>query len=481
MEERFGRWWILGLLVVYLLLAAWIPAVDDEVYYWCWSKELQWSYYDHPPMSAYLIRLSTTLLGDTVVGFRLPACIASAFVVYVISRLTRSKPILLGVVLCPPFNLGAILITPDSPLVMFWAAYVWWSFELHRRLHAHEGVTSEEFVPRTGRQLTIVFWILGGVILGCGVLSKYTMGLAVPTSFVSLLLCKQSWKKWFPGYVFHGVVSFIVASPILIYNIGQNFEPLLFQWRHVAQRSSSPLFSAGGFVGGQMLLFGTMPFFLLPWVCVHFRQLCRNPRLRICTCFYAIPLVFFLYKSTQTRLEGNWALVCFVSFWPVASVWYQTIRQSRCWRWSTALAFLPPAVVTVLGTIHLITPLSIVPISQDRAYRQIAMNEASRAIADKIRERGENLPVYCGSYQMTSQLRFQSLDARQINGVSSRASHFTRPPQHLTDVNRAYVVAGAPLLDKFCDGFPTPDTVADIPIEYRGKTDVTLHLYLYAK
>src|SRR5665213_568710 len=57
-------WWILGLFAVYLILAAVLPALDDEVYYWCWAKELQWSYYDHPPMTAVLIRLSTSLFGD---------------------------------------------------------------------------------------------------------------------------------------------------------------------------------------------------------------------------------------------------------------------------------------------------------------------------------------------------------------------------------------------------------------------------------
>ncbi len=510
MDGEIKRWWIVALFVAYLCLAAIIPVFDDEFYYWCWSRELQWSYYDHPPLTAVLIRLSTTLFGNSMVGFRIPACIGSAFVVYVISRLTPSKPIFWGAMLSPLFTLGAVLITPDAPLVAFWAAYVWWLVELHRRLTptststnltdsdlANSGpstgnpIAPSEVVrqfsdatpkaePEPPQGITFRWWLLGGAILGFGVLSKYTMGLAVPAAFVSLLLAWRPWREWLPGYIFHGVVAFAVASPILIYNIGQNFEPLLFQWRHVAEKSPSGLLSFGDFVGAQMLLFGTLPFTLFPWVCIHFRRLCRDPRLRLCACFYALPLAFFLYKSTQTRLQGNWAFVCFVSFWPLASDWYESVRASKSWRWSTASAFLPPGLAVLFLVMHGLTPLSVVPIQADRLYRQIAINSAGRELTRKIRAIGERLPIYTDTYQMTSLLRFHSLDAHQIDGLT-RPSHFTRPPHHLTDVSRAYVVSDLPLDAKFSADFGPPEKLATVPVEFRGKIDRTLNLWLYSK
>ncbi len=508
MDERIRLFRIAILFVVYLVLAAILPAVDDEVYYWCWAKELQWSYYDHPPMTAVLIWLSTSLFGDSVLGFRIPACIGSAFVVYVISRLTPFKPFVWAVVFSPLFTIGAVLITPDSPLVMFWAAYLWWLVDLHQRLTPEPDAGTLKSAPlataneagadnvspvTAATQEPIATngsparhgpswgnWLIGGVILGCGVLSKYTMGLAVPTAFISLLLARRPWKEWLPGYVFHGVVAFVVASPILIYNIGQHFEPLLYQWQHVAEKPSSALLSLGDFVGVQMLLFGTMPFFLLPWVFYHFPALSRNPRLRVCACLYALPLAFFLYKSTQSRLQGNWALICFISFWPVASEWYQSVRGSKAWRWSTAAAFLPPVLAVLAVTVHLIWPIPLVPIRGDRVYRQIALNEATRVVADEIRKLGEPLPVYADSYQMTSLLRFQSLGVNQIDGLT-RPSHFTRPPRRLTDVNRAYVVTENPLPPEFCKGFPPPELVATVPVDYRGVTDRTFRVWRYSR
>ena len=461
--------------VIYLVLAALLPAADDEVYYWCWSKDLQWSYYDHPPMTALLIRLSTAVFGDSIFAIRVPACVASAFALYVISRLTDSRPLIWGVLLTPVFTFLAVLITPDSPLLMFWTGYLLWLVELHRRMEP-----SIDRLPEDAQGADLRWWLIGGIILGGGVLSKYTMGLAVPVAFVSLLLTRQPWQHWLKGYIFHGVVAFAVASPILIYNVQQNFEPLLFQWRHSAQKTPNALISIVEFIGIQILAFGTLPFYLFPWVISRFTRLSQNPKLRVCACLYALPLAFFLYKSTQTRLEGNWALVCFVSFWPLAAEWYESVRESKFWRRSTAAAFLPPLIAVILVFMHLIWPFWFVPIKPDRFHRAFAINSATREVARLIRERNDSLPVYTDSYQMTAWLRFQKLPAQQIDGLT-RPSHFTRPPRRLTDVDRAYVVTNRPLPYEFADGFGSPVLVGSVPIEVRGTPDGVLNIRLYAK
>jgi len=462
-----------AILVVYLILAAVLPVADDEVYYWCWSKDLQWSYYDHPPMTAFLIRLSTAVFGDSIFGFRVPACVASVFVLYVIRRLTPSTPLLWGVILSPLFTIGAVMITPDSPLLMFWAAYLWWLVAIHQRLE-------ESTEPPDGRGVTLGWWLLGGVILGCGVLSKYTMGLAVPTGFVSFLLLRRSTKPWMPGYILHGVVSFLVASPILIYNIQQSFEPLKFQLLHSSQSTPNALRSIVEFVGVQILLFGTMPFFLFPWVIASAGRLCQSPRLRVCACLYALPLAFFLYKSTQARLEGNWALVCFVSFWPLAAEWFVHVPVTNFWRRSAPWAFVLPGLASVVVFVHWLWPLPFVPPKLDRIHRQVAIDTATREVARKIREHGESIPVYTNSYQMTSWLRYQSLNAQQIDGLT-RPSHFTRPPRRLTDVDRAYVVTNEPLREEFSKGFGRPKLIASIPVEVRGVQDNVLNVRLYTR
>src|SRR5713226_2578173 len=62
---------ILALVALRLGAAAWTPLTFDEAYYWMWSKHLAFGYYDHPPGVAAVIRLGTTIGGDTNFGVRL--------------------------------------------------------------------------------------------------------------------------------------------------------------------------------------------------------------------------------------------------------------------------------------------------------------------------------------------------------------------------------------------------------------------------
>ena len=49
--------------VMGLLLAATVPLLPQEAYYWSWSRHPDWSYFDHPPLATYSIGLTTALLG----------------------------------------------------------------------------------------------------------------------------------------------------------------------------------------------------------------------------------------------------------------------------------------------------------------------------------------------------------------------------------------------------------------------------------
>ena len=293
--------------LAYCLFASFVPPFDDEFYYWCWSESLQLSYYDHPPMTAYLIRASTAVFGSSLVALRLPACVASAFVLGVILALSKPKSIAPWLLVTPPFCFGAVLITPDTPLILFWAAYLAWLVCVHERFNTN---TPDGGIP-------LHWWLVGGLILGCGVLGKYTTGLAVPAGCLSFLLAGRI-RAWIAGYVLHGLVAFLVASPILIHNIRHDFVPILYQWKHSMGTTDPNLKRFGEFVGIQIVLAGTMPFVLLPWVLANARRFAADPRLRVCLCLYGFPILFFLYKATRGPLEGNWALVSYIAFWPLA-------------------------------------------------------------------------------------------------------------------------------------------------------------------
>lgn len=453
---RDRRLWqgLVGLFVCYLGLTQVVPVADDEFYYWCWAKDLQLSYYDHPPLVGWMIAASTALFGDTVFAVRLPACVASVTVFAVIASLSPSRALLPGLVLTPVFSLGAVIVTPDTPLLLFWSLYALWLVAAHRRLDA------------TGRIPGWV-WLVGGVVLGLSALGKYTTGLAVPAGFLSFVLARQSLRNWLPGYVAHGFVSAIVFLPVIMYNLQRDFAPLRYQWAHsMANPDPGGWGTFGEFVGVQLLLFGTAPLILFPWVLARWRMLAADPVTRVCGCLYAVPFAFFLYKAHRGPLEGNWALASYIGFWPLAAVWYLRVRHNTAGRWLAAASFAIPTIAVVLCIAHLVHPLPLLTPERDRVTRQPIRLAVARQVAADARTEG--LPVYCSTYQWTAILRFYGADARQIDGVS-RPSHFTTPSRHLTDSDRALVFEEAPLPDAETVGFGTPEVVGAYPLIVRGK------------
>ncbi len=65
-----------------------IKLYADETYYWVWSQKLSLSYFDHPPMVAYMIKM-TTLFSDEPFFVRLPAVLLVSATAYILYKLAR--------------------------------------------------------------------------------------------------------------------------------------------------------------------------------------------------------------------------------------------------------------------------------------------------------------------------------------------------------------------------------------------------------
>ncbi|MCU0704682.1 MAG: glycosyltransferase family 39 protein [Fimbriiglobus sp.] len=481
-----GRWfWVLLVLLggVYAALAAWTPIHDDELYYWCWSKELQLSYFDHPPLTALMIRASTELLGDSVFAIRLPAVVATLVVLGVVGWLTRPRGILLATVLTPMFTFGGVMITPDTPLLLFWSLYLAWLVGVHQRL-----------TPEDGSEGNVAWWWwgVGGVILGIGILGKYTTGLAVPAGLLSFALTGQSTlRRWAWRYAAHLGVAFLVGSPILIYNFQHGFEPLLFQWKHANQTKSGGLQPFGEFVGVQVLLTGALPLLLWPWLLWRFRTLVADPRLRVCACLYGLPTAFFTAKSITGPLEANWAMASYLAFWPIAARWFTAVDALPwLWRmvgkWGGRLTFLAPAVsVGFLGA-HMVHPLPVVPANNDRISRMPERQRMAAELHAFLKAQGQPIPLFTPEYQTVALLRFNGVLAEQEPDLTLRPSHFTQAGRRMTDHDAVYYFSNYPPPPEHIEGFAPPkrlndNLVKEFPLVVRGEVYDTYKLWLYRK
>ena len=454
-----------GYFGVLLAPAASLPIMDDELYYWCWSRDLQPSYFDHPPMIAYFIRLSTLIFGDSTLAIRLPGCLASTVVLGVLGQLCRPRTIIAWIAATPVFLPGAVLVTPDTPLLLFWALYLYWLTRTLEKL-------DDPAVTVTG-----LWWLLGGLILGCGALSKYTSVLMVPAGFVAFVYSARTWRNWWAGYLGHGVFAGLCTLPVVYFNFIHDFAPLRFQWEHANSHGSNPAATFGQFVGVQLLLVGVMPFSILVWSIANGRTLMANAATRAAGCLFVVPFAIFLVKATRGPLEGNWALAAYLGCWPLATRWAAIPRP----RWMMFGAFAMPLASTVVLLLHVIVPLAVIPPKHDRVTRQFVRLEAAKTAAERIREYPEQLPIYTPTYQWVSMFRYRGIPARQLPADVSRPSHFTQEPDELKNIDRMLVWNEGPLHPDWAPEFGLPELIETYPIVVRGETITYFHLLLYKR
>src|ERR1041384_3830430 len=157
----------------------------DEAQYWFWSLHPALGYYSKPPLVAWVIGLTTRVLGDSEFAIRLTApflhAIAAAFVYGIAARLHDRRTRLwsaLAYITLPGVSLSAFLISTDAVLLPCWAA------ALYAFIRARE--------PGGER-----WWLAVGIAAGLGLLAKYAMAYWLLSAFGYVLLVRDE-RRPFP-------------------------------------------------------------------------------------------------------------------------------------------------------------------------------------------------------------------------------------------------------------------------------------------
>jgi 4-amino-4-deoxy-L-arabinose transferase-like glycosyltransferase len=412
-----------------------VAPAEDELYYWAWSQSLKGSYFDHPPLVAYLIRISTTIFGNNLFGIRFFSCLSSFYILWVIRSYCRGGQVLSYVLFTPIFALGSILMTPDTPLLFFWTAYLVWVTHTVLRINSW----NEDPVDRVyhSSPVSVFQWIVGGFLLGMGCLGKYTMFIAIPCSFM-VFFTRFPWRGWAWGYAIHLLSALLAFSPVLIFNYTHQWVSFRFQWENAMQGGGGFVFSRFfEFLGSQVMLAGALPFLLFIFVCLKRKDYEKDARLYTCFWFFVIPMVFFTFQSFRNRLEANWALVTYLAFWPLAQRIFEWTSFKALSLGVTFVSFLVPLGVTAAIFIHLIVPLKWFPVTRDRIYRLKEQYEMSKTVAEEMKKQSDKLPLFLHNYQGVSYFRFFGVPSEQIY-PAHKSSEFTIDPKFICGLNRAW-------------------------------------------
>ncbi|MFA6614104.1 MAG: glycosyltransferase family 39 protein [Endomicrobiia bacterium] len=216
--------WILTSITTFirLLVIGHLGITVDEAHYWVYSKFLDLSYYDHPPMIGYIVKLFTEIFGINEFAVRFPSVIIFILTSWLFflsaKKLFNEKTAFIGTVLLnilPVFSfLGAVVTIPDSPLSLFWML----SFYLFINIIE----TSEK-----------KYWYLLGFVVGLAFLTKYTAVMIFP-SIILFLLCSKQHRFWFAKKELYIsiFISFICFIPVILWNMENNWASFGFQLQH---------------------------------------------------------------------------------------------------------------------------------------------------------------------------------------------------------------------------------------------------------
>jgi 4-amino-4-deoxy-L-arabinose transferase-like glycosyltransferase len=413
---------ILALVGVRLVCAATTPLSFDESLYWLWSKNIAGGYFDHPPVTAILIRLGTTLFGNTEFGVRsigvllaLPASWAiwrSGAILFNNDRVGATAALYFNSTLV--VAAGSVIMTPDGPLIIATA------FLLLSLVKLFETERGE-------------WWIAIGVAFGIGMLSKYTT-IFFAVSILAWLLLVPKLRNWLftPWPWISGVIAVVLFSPTLVWNAQHKWASFLYQHERLVVHEWY-LRYLGEFFVTQIGL-ATPPIFILG--CMGLVQLLRGEggsrgaRILINAMVWPI-VIYFVWHTFHGRVEGNWLEPIYVSFVIAAAVAVERIKWSGAWA-SIELRSQRLAVPVGLGMaafIYLQGVFGIIPLgSNDPTARVLGAGWKELAIKmDEVRMRLNAPIVLTTNYKLAGWLAFYLPSHPPVEQINDRMRYVNAP------------------------------------------------------
>jgi len=307
LSEGVRRWGVLsavliaGATLVRLFFISTTGIANGEAYYYLWSRFPSLSYYDHPPLVAWMTWLTTRFSHDSLAIRSGPLLCAALFGVLVYRlgcRLFSPRAGFLALVIVtviPVFFGTSYVLNPEAPLAPLWVL----------GLLLLEGMREHD---EPWRPLAV------GLVAGLAFLAKYSGVLLLGVGLLYILVSPRG-RRWLrrPSLYLGSLVSLGVALPVLIWNHQRGWPSLVLHF--VERRSPTDVATlahnawqaiVGQFVPFQPLIFPG----LLVILAICIRRSREDDRFRFLSLASWPVLLFFLIMMVRVRdAESHWTMV----------------------------------------------------------------------------------------------------------------------------------------------------------------------------
>jgi 4-amino-4-deoxy-L-arabinose transferase-like glycosyltransferase len=375
---------------------------EDEAYYRLWALAPAHSYYDHPPMVAWMMAAGRWLIGDTALGLRFAGVLATMVSTIV---LWRTAHLVIGqrfaivatafAVVMPLLAVGAVVMTPDTPSVLFYVMGAWALAELNASRNAN-------------------WWLAVGLFAGLGLLSKYTnffFGIAI---LAWLLSSRRNWH-WFSRWQLYagGAIALVIFAPVIMWNAAHDFASFTKQFGRVTDVDGFKVVWQLELWGGLLLLVGPVLFWL---VARGFFRTARDfkatgaPEASLLLTMTLPILIYFCLHAIHGRVLPNWLAPAYPLFALLAANGAASIPDARMRQRAIRSSLAVSAFLSLSIYAHAASPFYVATNAREPTHQLRGWEEFAADVAATAEEAGAAY-IATTSYGTTGQLAFH-LDQR---------------------------------------------------------------------
>lgn len=303
--------WVLGFQIFRLFLLPFMGLMPQDAYYYLYGKNLSLSYFDHPGMIGYILRVFTEVFGQSIfvvklADFAITSLSILSFYLLASCFLSKQKTQNALVLLASTVFISILSFnsTPDVPLILFWTLSL---------LGLYKAIFEEKKWC----------WIWAGIAMGLAFDSKYT-AIFLQVGLLAFLLFSKQYRKLFLSPWLWGclLISILATFPVWYWNYQNEFASFVFQSsKRISSISTfkiSPSYFFGA-IGHQLLLL--IPVLFLIFITFSYKYVKRallkyklpGSKTLFLLAFFVPTFFVFLALTPVYWVKLNWLMPSYIT------------------------------------------------------------------------------------------------------------------------------------------------------------------------
>jgi len=399
---------LLTTLAIKFVLAYILPMSGDEAYFLLWARHPDYGFYDHPPMVGWLLQMML-VFGSSEVVLRLPAILLTTLIgigIYqLLKPLDETRAALIAVFyLVSPLNVLNVLITTDTPLILF-------------------AFLSVAALFKALQKNSLPWYALSGVFFGLAFLSKY-FAVLLGLGYLAYFILARRERRSALGLA----ILFLTALPFVSLNLYWNYthcwDNLLF---NLYTRNEDAHLSPANIAifAGMMVYLLTPPaiYYLYRHRAGLVQRIRRSP-LELFVFVFVLPMAVFTLLSVSKEIGLHWVL-SFYAFFFVALAALLTREELL-----KTIKFTVWLTIAHLAAITLIALLPLDTWKHHKLYDGIVFMFRNDEIVDRVRPYEGQFLLAADGYTPAAIISYHSGKEFFVFG---EGSHYARQDDIATD------------------------------------------------